>query len=39
MEALALRRDGGRTFLYIASDDNLNSLQRTLLMKFELLGE
>lgn len=37
MEGLALRRDGGRVFLYIVSDDNLNSLQRTLLMKFELV--
>ena len=36
MEALALRREGGRVFVYIASDDNLNGLQRTLLMKFEL---
>ncbi len=37
MEALAVRRDGARTFVYIASDDNLSSLQRTLLMKFELI--
>jgi hypothetical protein len=37
MEGLALRRVGGRTFLYMISDDNLNALQRTLLMKFELL--
>jgi hypothetical protein len=36
MEGLAIRRDGGRTFLYIISDDNLNPLQRSLLMKFEL---
>ncbi len=36
MEGLALRRQGGRTFIYLASDDNLNRLQRTLLMKFEL---
>ncbi len=37
MEGLALRRENGRTYLYIISDDNLNALQRTLLMKFELL--
>ncbi|KAB7644426.1 esterase-like activity of phytase family protein [Polymorphobacter fuscus] len=37
MEGLALRRDGDRVFLYIVSDDNLSSLQRTLLMKFELV--
>lgn len=37
MEGLALRRLGRRTFVYLVSDDNLNSLQRTLLMKFELL--
>ncbi len=37
MEGLALRRRGGRVFVYIVSDDNLSSLQRTILMKFELL--
>ena len=37
MEGLAIRRDGNRTFIYIVSDDNLSSIQRTLLMKFELL--
>ena len=37
MEGLAVRREGGRTFLYIVSDDNLNPLQRTVLMKFELM--
>lgn len=37
MEGLAIRRAGGRTFLYIVSDDNLNPMQRSLLMKFELL--
>nr|WP_310523263.1 esterase-like activity of phytase family protein [Polymorphobacter sp.] len=36
MEGLAIRRDGDRVFLYVVSDDNLNSIQRTLLMKFEL---
>lgn len=37
MEGLALHRRGDRRFLYVISDDNLNSLQRTILMKFELL--
>ncbi len=37
MEGLALRREGDRLFLYIVSDDNLNSLQQTVLMKFELV--
>ncbi|KPF78209.1 hypothetical protein IP88_04655 [alpha proteobacterium AAP81b] len=36
MEGLALRREGGRVFLYLVSDDNLSPAQRTLLMKFEL---
>lgn len=39
MEALAVRREGERRFVYLASDDNFNALQRTLLMKFELLPE
>ena len=39
MEGLALRRQGERTFVYLVSDDNLNRLQRTLLMKFELLSD
>jgi len=34
MEALSVTREGGRTILWIASDDNYNPLQRTLLMKF-----
>lgn len=37
MEALAVHREGGRVYLYIASDDNFSPLQRTLLLKFELL--
>lgn len=37
MEALAVERVGGRTILWLASDDNFSALQRTLLMKFELL--
>lgn len=38
MEALALSQEGGRTIVWIASDDNLFGLQRTLLLKFEWLG-
>ena len=38
MEGLALRRAGERIFVYLVSDDNLNAAQRTLLMKFELMG-
>ncbi len=36
-EALAVRREGSRTMLYLASDNNFSPLQRTLLLKFELL--
>jgi hypothetical protein len=37
MEALSITREGGRTIVWIASDDNFNPmLQRTLLMKFVL---
>ena len=44
MEAMAVRRESGRgesgrIFVYLASDDNFNRLQRTLLLKFELLPE
>ncbi|HYE27761.1 MAG TPA: esterase-like activity of phytase family protein [Allosphingosinicella sp.] len=35
-EALSVTRENGRTILWIASDDNYNPLQRTLLMKFAL---
>jgi hypothetical protein len=35
-EALSVSREGGRTILWIASDDNYNLMQRTLLMKFAL---
>lgn len=38
LEGLALRRTAGRTFVYLVSDDNFNGLQRTLLLKFELVG-
>jgi hypothetical protein len=37
-EGLAVREEGDRTFLYIVSDDNFSGNQRTLLMKFEILG-
>ena len=36
MEGLAVRREGGRLFVYLVSDDNFSGAQRTLLMKFEL---
>lgn len=38
MEALAVRRESGRTIVWMASDDNFNPLQRTLLLKFELVA-
>jgi hypothetical protein len=37
LEALSVTREGARTLLWIASDDNYNPLQRTLLMKFALV--
>jgi hypothetical protein len=37
MEGLAVVRTAGRTFVYMASDDNFSPLQRTLILKFELL--
>ncbi len=37
MEGLTVRREGSRTFVYLVSDDNFSPLQRTLLLKFELL--
>jgi len=39
MEGLAVRHQGGRTFVYLLSDDNFNPAQRTLLLKFELRGQ
>ncbi len=36
-EGIAVREKEGRTFLYIVSDDNFSSNQRTLLMKFEVV--
>jgi hypothetical protein len=38
LEALSVTREGARTILWIASDDNYSPLQRTLLMKFALEG-
>ena len=38
MEAIAIEEVEGRTIVWIASDDNFNSLQRTLLMQFEWIG-
>lgn len=35
-EGLAVREEAGKTYLYIVSDDNFSSGQRTLLMKFEI---
>lgn len=35
-EGLALREQYGKTYLYIVSDNNFSSNQRTLLMKFEI---
>ncbi|MBL8645673.1 MAG: esterase-like activity of phytase family protein [Sphingosinicella sp.] len=37
MEGIDIRREDGRVFLYLVSDDNFNAAQRTLLLKFELL--
>ena len=36
MEALSVVRENGRDIVWIASDDNFNPLQRTLLLKFAL---
>lgn len=37
MEGIDIRREDGRVFIYLVSDDNFNAAQRTLLLKFELL--
>lgn len=37
MEALSVTREGGRNIVWMASDDNFSPLQRTLLLKFELV--
>jgi hypothetical protein len=40
MEALSVTTEGGRTIVWIASDDNFSQpLQRTLLLKFALSGD
>jgi hypothetical protein len=39
MEGLAVRAEGARRFVYLVSDNNFNPLQRTILLKFELLPE
>lgn len=39
MEALAVEQAGGRTILWIASDNNFSGWQRTLLLKFALPGD
>ena len=39
MEGLAVRTEGDRHFVYLVSDDNFFWMQRTLLLKFELLPE
>lgn len=39
MEALAIDGRDGRAIIWMASDDNFNPLQRTLLLKFELFAE
>jgi hypothetical protein len=36
LEGLSVTREGGRTILWLTSDDNYVPLQRTLLLKFEL---
>ncbi len=38
-EALSVAREGGRTIVRIASDDNFLRLQRTLLLEFELTAD
>ena len=35
MEAMAVEHEGGRTFVWMASDDNLQVWQRTLLLRYE----
>jgi hypothetical protein len=39
MEAISYVERAGRKYIYLASDDNFNGLQRTLLMKFEWVAE
>ncbi|MFL0356413.1 esterase-like activity of phytase family protein [Erythrobacter sp. GH1-10] len=37
-EGLAVREEPGRTYLYLASDNNFSGSQRTLVMKFEVIA-
>ncbi|HEV2748620.1 MAG TPA: esterase-like activity of phytase family protein [Allosphingosinicella sp.] len=37
MEAVSVTSESGRTILWLASDDNFNGMQRTLLLKFALV--
>lgn len=37
MEGLSVTREGGRTIVWIVSDDNFSPLQRTLLLRFALV--
>ncbi len=37
MEGIAVREVGGRTYLYLVSDDNFDAAQRNLLLAFELI--
>lgn len=39
MEALAITRDGDKTIVWIASDDNFSTLQESLFFKFQLLDD
>lgn len=39
MEAMAVRAEGDRRIIYMVSDDNFNALQKTILLKFELVDE
>jgi hypothetical protein len=36
MEGISVTSEGGRTFVWLTSDDNYSPLQRTLLLKFAL---
>jgi hypothetical protein len=38
MEGLALARAGGRTLLYVVSDDNFSAAQRTILLQLEIVS-
>ena len=38
MEGLALVRAGGRTLLYVVSDDNFSAAQRTIMLQLELVS-